>query len=69
VQSFTGTLENGVIVAVPDKEAEPLGADAAYCATGHRPDRIIAAKLAGDQLVLYRTDGNAYPEAIQLSKQ
>lgn len=69
VQSFTGTLENGVIVAVPDKEAEPLGTDASYCDTGHRPDRILAAKLSGDTLVLYRTDGNAYPEAIQLAKQ
>ena len=33
------------------------------------PDRIVAAKLQGTQLVLYRTDGNAYPETIELAKQ
>jgi hypothetical protein len=69
LQSFSGVLDNGVVVAFPDKEAEPIGADAASCAPSHRADRIVAAKLAGDQLYLYRTDGNAYPEAIQLAKQ
>lgn len=69
LQSFTGTIENGVIVALPEKDAEPIGADSLYCSPGHRADRIVAAKLAGDQLVLYRTDGSAYPETIQLAKE
>ena len=69
LQSFTGNLENGVIVALPDKEAEPVGADSLYCSPAHRADRIVAAKLAGNELVLYRTDGNAYPETIQLAKE
>ncbi len=69
LQSFSGTLDHGVVVAFPDKEAEPIGADAAACAPSHHADHIIAAKLAGDQLYLYRTDGNAYPDAIQLTKQ
>ncbi len=69
LQSFTGTLENGVVVALPEKDAEPMGADAGWCEPSHRPDRIVAAKLSGDQLLLYRTDGNAYPETIQLAKQ
>jgi Trypsin-like peptidase domain len=68
LQSFSGTLENGVVVALPDKDAEPLGPDAAYCISSHRADRIIAVKLAGDQLLVYRTDGNAYPEAVQLTR-
>jgi hypothetical protein len=69
LQSFTGTIENGVIVALPEKDAEPIGADSLYCSPSHRADRIVAAKLAGDQLVLYRTDGNAYPETIQLVRE
>ncbi|HSN26564.1 MAG TPA: hypothetical protein VLT45_09765, partial [Kofleriaceae bacterium] len=68
LQSFTGVLDNGVILAFPDKEAEPMGADAAYCKPSHKADRIVAVKLEGDQVVLYRTDGNAYPEAVQLTK-
>ena len=69
LESFTGTLDNGVVVALPEKEAETIGVDAAYCDPGHRPDRIVAAKLQGTQLVLYRTDGNAYPETVELTKQ
>lgn len=69
LQSFTGTLDNGVVVALPDKEAETIGADAAYCDPSHRADRIVAVKLQGDQLVLYRTDGNAYPETLTLTRQ
>jgi hypothetical protein len=68
LQSFTGNLENGVAVAFPDKEAEPMGPDAAYCISAHRADRIVAIKLAGDQLLMYRTDGFAYPEAVQLTR-
>jgi len=69
VQSFTGTIENGVVVALPEKDAEPTGADAGACVSSHHPDRIVAAKLVGDQLTLYRTDGFAYPETVQLTKQ
>lgn len=69
LQSFTGTLDNGVVVALPEKEAETIGVDASYCDSSHRPDRIVAAKLQGTQLLLYRTDGNAYPETIELAKQ
>jgi S1-C subfamily serine protease len=69
LQSFTGTLDNGVVVALPEKDAETMGTDASYCDPSHRADRIVAAKLQGEQLVLYRTDGNAYPETITLTKQ
>ncbi len=69
LQSFTGTLDNGVVVALPEKDAETIGSDASYCDPSHRADRIVAAKLQGEQLVLYRTDGNAYPETITLTKQ
>ncbi|MDB4961217.1 MAG: serine protease [Myxococcales bacterium] len=69
LQSFTGSLDNGVVVALPEKAAEPIGADAAWCEPSHRPDRIVAAKLAGTQLYLYRTDGSAYPETIELTKE
>ena len=69
LQSFTGSIENGVVVALPEKDAEPIGGDAAACESSHKPDRIVAAKLVGDQLYLYRTDGNVYPEALQFTKQ
>jgi S1-C subfamily serine protease len=69
LQSFTGTLDNGVVIGLPEKLAEPVGADAGHCSSSHRADRIIAVKLVGDQLYLYRTDGFAYPETVQLTKQ
>jgi S1-C subfamily serine protease len=68
VQSFSGTVENGVVIALPEKDAEPSGADTG-CVSPHHADRIVAAKLVGDQLTLYRTDGNAYPEALAFTKQ
>jgi S1-C subfamily serine protease len=67
-QSFVGTLENGVVIATPEKVATPVGADAGYCLNRRLPDQIIAVKLVGDQLFLYRTDGSAYPETVQLAK-
>jgi S1-C subfamily serine protease len=69
LQSFTGTLDNGVVIGLPEKAAERVGADAGNCTATHRADRIIAVKLVGDQLYLYRTDGFAYPETVQLTKQ
>ena len=69
VQSFAGNLENGVVVALPEKESEPTGADASSCLSAHRADRIVAVKLVGDQLTLYRTDGIGFPETVQFAKQ
>jgi len=67
-QSFVGTLENGVVIATPEKVATPVGPDSDYCTNRRLPDQIIAVKLVGDQLYLYRTDGLAYPETVQLAK-
>ncbi|MEP6861802.1 MAG: serine protease [Deltaproteobacteria bacterium] len=69
VQSFSGLLENGVVTALPEKELEPTGADAGSCVSNHRADRIVAVKLTGDQLTLYRTDGVGFPETVQFTKQ
>jgi hypothetical protein len=69
LQSFVGTIDNGVVVALPEKDAEPIGTDASYCMSNHAPDRIVAAKLVGTQLYLYRTNGTAYPETIAFTKQ
>lgn len=68
LQSFVGTIENGVVVALPEKPAEPIGADGGACPSSHRPDRIVAVKLVGPQLFLYRTDGTAYPATLQFAK-
>ncbi|HEY5920266.1 MAG TPA: trypsin-like peptidase domain-containing protein [Kofleriaceae bacterium] len=67
-QSFVGTLENGVVIGTPEKVASPVGADSSYCTARRLPDQIVAVKLVGDQLFLYRTDGLAYPETVQLTK-
>ncbi len=69
LQSFVGTLENGVVIAMPEKPAEPIGADAGACNASHHPDRIVAVKLVGQQLFLYRTDGTVYPETLQFAKE
>ena len=69
VQSFSGLLENGVVVALPEKEPEPTGADAGVCVSSHKADRIVAVKLTNDQLTLYRTDGIGFPETVQFTKQ
>jgi S1-C subfamily serine protease len=69
VQSFAGSIENGVVVALPEKNAEPIGNDAGTCKSSHAPDRIVAVKLVGEQLYLYRTDGIGYPETVTLTKQ
>ena len=68
LQSFVGSIENGVVVALPEKPAEAIGTDAGTCVSTHRPDRIVAVKLVGTQLILYRTDGTAYPETLQFAK-
>ena len=59
----------GLVVALPETPADPMGADGSACVPSHRADRIIAIKLVGQQLTLDRTDGTAYPETLQLSKQ
>jgi hypothetical protein len=69
VQSFSGLLENGVVVALPEKEPEPTGADSGICVSSHKADRIVAVKLTNDQLTLYRTDGVGFPETVQFTKQ
>jgi len=68
-QSFTGTLENGVVIGVPEKPAETVGADGEACGARRHADQIVAVKLVGDQLYLYHTDGSSYPETAQLTKQ
>jgi hypothetical protein len=69
LQSFTGSIENGVVIALPEKDGESIGADGGACTSSHLPDRIVAVKLVGDQLYLYRTAGAAYPETVAFTKQ
>jgi len=68
-QSFSGTLENGVVIGLPQKTAEFTGADGELCGSRRRADQIVLVKLVGEQLFLYHTDGSAYPETVQLAKR
>jgi hypothetical protein len=68
-QSFTGTLDNGVIIALPQKDAERVGADGASCVPKYTADRILAVKLVGPDLYMIRTNGVLYPETKQFTKE
>ncbi|MGE0868938.1 MAG: trypsin-like peptidase domain-containing protein [Kofleriaceae bacterium] len=69
-QSFTGTLENASIVAVRRSDAKALGADMVRCwrELTYEPDQVAVLKLVGDKLVMYRTDGIAFPEAAEFHR-
>jgi S1-C subfamily serine protease len=68
-QSFSGSVENGVIVAKPKQEAKPIGRDANRCKWGYRPDVMASFKLINGKLTMYRTDGINYPEAVELERK
>jgi S1-C subfamily serine protease len=69
LQSFAGTLDNGVVLAVPTKDAERIGADGASCLPKYQADKVISLKMVGDKLVMTRTNGINYPESQVLTKE
>ena len=68
VQSYAGELDKGVIVAARTKDAQRVGRDAGRCRWGAPPSEMAVLKLHGGKLVMYRTDGVAYPEMIELRR-
>ena len=69
VQTFSGTVENGVILATPKDEAKRIGRDAKRCRWGYKPDVMASFKLIDGKLAMYRTDGMAYPEVVELNRK
>jgi hypothetical protein len=69
-QSFAGSLKDGSVLAFKQKDAKPLGADMGRCwqAFTYSPDQVTVLKLVDDKLMMYRTDGAAYPEVAEFSR-
>ena len=68
-----------MLVGTPSAEAEVGGAARASsggpaasggggCVAPFRPHRLIGLKLVGERLIMYRTDGSAFPEAAELER-
>jgi S1-C subfamily serine protease len=67
-QKLTGELDKGVILAKPFETAKRFGRDHGRCSWGYRPDAMVAFKMVGDRLAMYRTDGVQYPQVIELER-
>jgi S1-C subfamily serine protease len=69
-QSFTGQLQDGSVVAFRQKDAKPLGSDMTRCSAAftYAPDQVAVLKAVGDKLLMYRTDGVAYPEMAEFAR-
>jgi hypothetical protein len=68
-QSFSGKLDNGVILATPKNEAKRIGRDASRCRWGYTPDAMVSFKLINGKLAMYRTDGIGYPQMVELERK
>lgn len=69
-QSFTGKVHEGSIVGPRQKAPKALGNDMGRCwqLFTYAPDQIAVWKRVGDKLVMYRTDGVAWPEAAEFTR-
>jgi S1-C subfamily serine protease len=69
-QAFTGTLDQGSVVAFRHAEAKAIGADMGRCwrAFTYQPDQVAVFKLVDNRLMMYRTDGVAFPETAEFHR-
>jgi S1-C subfamily serine protease len=69
-QIFRGTLSAGAIYGARTDAPRALGRDMARCAAAftYAPDRVAILKRDGDALVMVRTDGQGFPEAIRFER-
>jgi hypothetical protein len=69
-QTFHGSLQDGSIVGLRKMDAKAIGADMSRCAAlfTYAPDQEAVFKRVGDKLVMYRTDGAAFPEAAEFER-
>jgi S1-C subfamily serine protease len=69
-QTFHGTLQDASIVGFRKMDAKGIGADTQRCWSffTYAPDQEAVFKRVGDKLVMYRTDGVAFPEAAEFER-
>jgi S1-C subfamily serine protease len=69
-QTFHGTLQDGSIVGFRKMDAKAVGADMGRCGAffTYAPDQEAVFKRVGSRLVMYRTDGIAFPEAAEFER-
>ena len=70
-QRFTGKIVNGVVIAKPTTKAVRRGSDASRCkwANSYRPDEVVVLKVVDSKLVMYRSDGRAFPDQAELERK
>jgi hypothetical protein len=69
-QTFNGQLADGSIVGARKHDAKSVGSDMARCSAffTYAPDQEAVFKRVGDKLVMYRTDGVAFPEVAEFER-
>ena len=69
-QTFHGTLQEASIVGFRKMDAKAIGADTTRCWSlfTYAPDQEAVFKRVGEKLVMYRTDGVAFPEAAEFER-
>jgi hypothetical protein len=69
-QTFHGTLQDASIVGFRKMDAKAIGADTTRCWSlfTYAPDQEAVFKRVGEKLVMYRTDGIAFPEAAEFER-
>ena len=69
-QTFHGKLQDASIVGFRKMDAKSIGADMGRCWSlfTYAPDEEAVFKRVGDRLVMYRTDGVAFPEAAEFER-
>jgi hypothetical protein len=69
-QTFHGPLQDASIVGFRKMDAKAIGADTTRCWSlfTYAPDQEAVFKRVGDKLVMYRTDGAAFPEAAEFER-
>jgi S1-C subfamily serine protease len=69
-QTFHGMLQDASIVGFRKMDAKAIGADTTRCWSlfTYAPDQEAVFKRVGEKLVMYRTDGIAFPEAAEFER-
>lgn len=69
-QTFHGNLQDASIVGFRKMDAKAIGADTTRCWAlfTYAPDQEAVFKRVGEKLVMYRTDGVAFPEAAEFER-
>ena len=69
-QTFHGPLQDASIMGSRKMDAKAIGADTTRCWSlfTYAPDQEAVFKRVGEKLVMYRTDGVAFPEAAEFER-